>query len=251
MSASESDQVPSGPHHQSGGHTFFHTGSTYHEITSKNPNGPHNKNMSTICTSYSMWRFYSIPAFLTAAYALNFLLGIYKIGDAVTIDRIRSSVFGNGHILGGLVAIILGPFQFIPALRNRKPSVHVWIGRVYVGGVVLGGISAFKVSFTSICRPLGQYGFALLASAWLVTAAKGMSAIWAGRVTLHRQWMTRNFALTYAAVMLRWQLLLYVALGMEIEPALSLTGFSCWIPNLIFIEWWMRYGPGRAECIMK
>jgi uncharacterized membrane protein len=229
-----------------GSHTFSHVRNNNRKTFSKNPDGTYDKNMSKAGTSHFKWRLLSIPAFLTAAYAFNFLLGIYPIGDMITIDRIRSTLFGMGHVLGGLIAIVLGPFQFIPALRSRKPRVHVWVGRVYVGGVMLGGISAFRVSFTSMCRPLGQYGFALLASAWLITAAKGMSEIWAGRVTLHRQWMTRNFALTYAAVMLRWQLILYVALGMDIEPALSLTGYTCWIPNLIFIEWWIRYGPGRS-----
>lgn len=52
--------------------------------------------------------------------------------------------------------------------------------------------------------------------------------------------MARNFSLTYAAVMLRWQLPLFVSFGMEIEPALTLTGFTSWIPNMIFAEWWIR-----------
>ncbi|KAI0176863.1 hypothetical protein BJ166DRAFT_505562 [Pestalotiopsis sp. NC0098] len=186
------------------------------------------------------WMYLSVPAFLAAAYALNFLLDIYRVGDSAIIDRIRSSIFGLSHVVGGLTAMFLGPFQFLGSLRRKSPEVHRWVGRVYNGGILIGSVNAFYVSFTSLCRPLGQYAFAFLGFIWLVTAALGMKAIWAGQVVQHRDWMARNFSLTYAAVMLRWQLPLFIALGMETEPALTLTGFTSWIPNLIWAEWWIR-----------
>ncbi|KAH7127519.1 hypothetical protein EDB81DRAFT_809444 [Dactylonectria macrodidyma] len=186
------------------------------------------------------WPLLSIPAFFVAAYALNFLLDVVRLGDPAIIERIRASIFGVGHIVGGLTAIALGPFQFLAGIRRRVPKVHRWIGRVYMAGIILGGINTLHVSFTSICRPLGQYAFAFLGIIWMGTAAQGMYTIWAGEVLQHRDWMARNFALTYAAVMLRWQLPLFIAMGMETEPALTLTGFTSWIPNLLFVEWWIR-----------
>ena len=218
-----------------------------HTNSRNHPGNAQARKMSLERSLNSRWRWFSVPAFITAAYALNASLGFIQLGDTAMLDRIRSSYFGSSHMMGGLIAIALGPFQFITSLRKRNPLLHVWAGRIYTGAVMVSGISAFRVSFTSMCRPLGQYGFALLASAWLITAAKGMGEIWAGRITLHRQWMARNFALTYAAVMLRWQLMLYVALGLKIEPALSLTGWTCWIPNLIFIEWQIRCNPSILE----
>ncbi|ETS75773.1 hypothetical protein PFICI_12717 [Pestalotiopsis fici W106-1] len=194
------------------------------------------------------WWLLSVPAFLIAAYAANFLIDVYRVGDSAIIDRIRSSLFGISHIVGGLTAMLLGPFQFLASIRRKYPKVHRWIGRLYALGILMGGINAFYVSFTSLCRPLGQYAFAFLGLIWLATAAMGMSTIWSGQVAQHRNWMARNFSLTYAAVMLRWQLPLFISLGMETEPALTLTGFTSWIPNLIFAEWWIiRQTPKRAS----
>lgn len=188
----------------------------------------------------NQWWLLSLPAFLIAAYAVNFLLDVHRVGDSAIIDRIRSSLFGVSHIVGGLTATLLGPFQFLSSVRRKYPKVHQWIGRVYNFGILIGGLNAFYVSFTSLCRPLGQYAFAFLGLIWLATAAMGMSMIWSGQVAKHRNWMARNFSLTYAAVMLRWQLPLFISLGLETEPALTLTGFTSWIPNIIFAEWWIK-----------
>ena len=75
---------------------------------------------------------------------------------------------------------------------------------------------------------------------WLVTIVVGMDAIWKGNVAKHRAWLMRNFALTYAAVSLRPQLAAMILSGVEFELALNITAFSSWIPNLIFVEWWLR-----------
>jgi uncharacterized membrane protein len=186
------------------------------------------------------WWLLSLPAFLIAFYAANFLLDLHRVGDSAIIDRIRSSLFGVSHIVGGLTTMLLGPFQFLSSVRRKYPKVHQCIGRVYNIGILIGGLNAFYVSFTSLCRPMGQYAFAFLGLIWLATAAMGMSMIWSGQIARHRNWMTRNFSLTYAAVMLRWQLPLFISLGLETEPALTLTGFTSWIPNIIFAEWWIK-----------
>lgn len=188
----------------------------------------------------SKWLFMALPAFLIGIYAANFILDLYRFGDPEIIDRIRASAAGVSHVIGGGTAMLLGPFQFLASIRQHAPKIHRWIGRVYAGGILIGGVNAFYVSFTSLCRPLGQYAFAFLGFIWLVTAMLGMLAIWKGKVSQHQDWMTRNFALTYAAVMLRWQLPLLIGLGMGTEPSLTLTGFTCWIPNLVFAEWWIN-----------
>jgi uncharacterized membrane protein len=191
-------------------------------------------------TSNARWYMMAVPSFLVVIYAVNFGADIphTRFGDPEIIKRIRDSLFGNLHILSGIVATAMGPFQFIPSMRRGKASVvHRWVGRLYVAGILLGGINAFKVPFGSPCRPIGQWAFALLAAVWLATTALGMLTIWGGDVQDHKKWMTRSFACTYAAVMLRWQLPLFIHLGMGVEPALSLTGLTCWIPNLIFVEW--------------
>ena len=42
------------------------------------------------------------------------------------------------HVLGGLLAILIGPLQFWSRIRRDHIQVHRWSGRVYLAGVVVG-----------------------------------------------------------------------------------------------------------------
>ena len=89
-----------------------------------------------------------------------------------------------------------------------------------------------------------QLGFLLLALAWLVTLALAMRAIIARRVQVHRQWMVCSYALTLAAVALRLQMPLFLGLlGLEFHIAYPIIAWACWVPNLMFAQWWLRRHP--------
>ncbi|KAG7038126.1 DUF2306 domain-containing protein [Colletotrichum scovillei] len=182
------------------------------------------------------WWLMAIPSFIISAYGAAFFTGNTP-GDSRIKARIIGSLGGVIHIGGSLVAMGLGPFQFLPQLRQRYIQIHRWLGWVYVLAVTTGGIAAFYVTFNSEALTWGKVGFGLLALGWLESARRSIVAIRSnGDVKSHQAWMTRNFALTYAAVMLRWQLPLMIAAGMEVKFALSITGYISWIPNLWFVE---------------
>ncbi|OGM49637.1 hypothetical protein ABOM_001853 [Aspergillus bombycis] len=190
------------------------------------------------------WRIMAVAAILTAAYAFYFIVGTPP-GNPLVKQRILSSLSGWSHIIGGLVSMATGPFQFL-ILYNKQPKiVHRWVGRVYVAAIAAGGIGGLSVSLDSLAYPVGDYGFAVLAIVWLVTAAFGLQAARERKWVAHQEWMLRNFALTYAAVMLRWQLPLYIFLGNSAAGALTATAFTCWIPNLVFVEWWIQRRPRK------
>ena len=53
----------------------------------------------------------------------------------------------------------------------------------------------------------------------------------------HKEWMTRSYALIFAAVMLRVQLVIFqVAFGIEEMAAYQATAWASWVPNLIIAE---------------
>ncbi|KAK1675084.1 hypothetical protein BDP55DRAFT_769026 [Colletotrichum godetiae] len=182
------------------------------------------------------WWLMAIPSFIISAYGAAFFTGNTP-GDPKIKARIISSLGGVIHIGGSLVAMGLGPFQFLPQLRQQNIQIHRWLGWVYVLAVTTGGIAAFYVTFNSEALLWGKVGFGLLALGWLETARRSIVAIRSsGDIKSHQAWMTRNFALTYAAVMLRWQLPLMIAAGMDVRFALSITGYISWMPNLWFVE---------------
>ena len=84
---------------------------------------------------------------------------------------------------------------------------------------------------------LARAGFGTLALLWMATAALALHSILRGDVPAHRRWMTRNFALTLAAVMLRLYLPASVVGGLRLDVAYPVVAWLCWVPNLVVAEW--------------
>lgn len=154
------------------------------------------------------------------------------------------------HILGGAVALIIGPLQFWRGLRTRLPRVHRWLGRTYLGAVALGGAAGLVIAPVSQAGWVGFFGFGALAVLWLVTGWRAYRAIRRRDVEGHQAWMIRNYALTYAAVTLRiWLPLMIMAPLLTGAPfdfdaafanAYAAVPFLAWLPNLVVAEWLIR-----------
>ncbi|PFG41460.1 putative membrane protein [Isoptericola jiangsuensis] len=153
------------------------------------------------------------------------------------------------HVVAGGVALLLSPVQLWPGLRRRVPAVHRWAGRVTVAAILVAGTAGIVLAPFNHAGPIGTAGFGLLGAAWVWTAWQGFRAIRAGDVAAHRRWMTRTFALTFAAVTLRlWTGLLVggQVMLLDVDPAAAfdrayaLVPFGCWVPNLVVAELWLR-----------
>ena len=128
----------------------------------------------------------------------------------------------------------LGPLQFSSRLRSRRLALHRWIGRLYLGaGVLIGGGAGFYMALHAFGGLAARLGFACLAVAWLYTGLRAYLAIRARNIPLHRAWMVRNFALTFAAVTLRIYVPASMAGAVAFEAAYPYIAWACWIPNLI------------------
>src|SRR6266508_3975713 len=61
--------------------------------------------------------------------------------SALNLDAgfIQHRVLTLVHIAPGLLFMLLGPLQFMPKLRARRPRFHRWCGRIFVAaGTVIG-----------------------------------------------------------------------------------------------------------------
>ena len=146
------------------------------------------------------------------------------------------------HVAASLVALALGPWQFIPALRRRK-ALHRGLGFVYFLAVFIGGISGLFTAFIAQGGMISQIGFVTLAELWIVTAILALMAIKRGDYRSHEAWAIRSFALTFAAVTIRLQLGVGFAAGQRFEDFYWMLSWTCWIPNLIVAEWLIRRRP--------
>ncbi|NUM43357.1 MAG: DUF2306 domain-containing protein [Anaerolineales bacterium] len=154
------------------------------------------------------------------------------------------------HIVGGVLALSLGPFQFLSKLRNKYPIIHRWMGRLYLVGILLGGTAGLYMSMFAYSGIVASVGFASLAILWLATGVMAYRTIRARDTEAHRRWMIRNFALTFAAVTLRLEMAPLSMLFGE-ETGYAFTAWTCWTINLLvaegMIRGWFRRGGARAK----
>jgi uncharacterized membrane protein len=139
------------------------------------------------------------------------------------------------HVAGAVVALLLGPWQFVAGLRNRYLHVHRWLGRIYLIAVLIGGIGALVMAPVSLGGMPAHVGFGMLGGLWLLTGAFAYREIRRGNIRAHQQWMIRNYSLTFAAVTLRlWGPLFYI----HIDPieAYKTVAWLGWVPNLMVAE---------------
>jgi uncharacterized membrane protein len=187
---------------------------------------------------------YSVLVFLCLAVALYASL-YYLPASWVEVEGMRLLTNGFGPTLLALhagaasFAIVLGPIQFLPGLRRRRPRVHHLIGRLYVTGCFLGGLSGLGLAIGSTSGPLVTIGFGSMAIAWLYTTFRGIRAAIAGQFEIHRRWMVRSLAVTLAAVSLRIFLPVMLIAGVESSLAYLVISYACWIPNLVLAEIWL------------
>ena len=153
------------------------------------------------------------------------------------------------HIVGGVLALGFGPFQFLHRIRTRRPQVHRWIGRLYLIGILLGGTAGLYMAFYAYAGAAASLGFATLAILWLITGFMAYRTIRVGNTAAHRQWMIRNFALTFAAVTLRLEMP-FLTMFFGETTGYEIVAWSCWIPNLLVVEGvlqsWLRLPKTRA-----
>ncbi|MNI25179.1 hypothetical protein D3C73_788180 [compost metagenome] len=143
------------------------------------------------------------------------------------------------HIITAIVAISIGWLQFISKLRAKSTRFHKMIGRIYSGCVVLSGLSGIYLSFYATGGLISSIGFFLLSLSWLYTLIRGIRAISVNKDRIaHQKWMTRNYALTFAAVTLRIYLPVSMLIfGLEyFNEYYRVIAWLCWIPNWIVAE---------------
>lgn len=142
------------------------------------------------------------------------------------------------HIIGAMIAIIIGPFQFLDGIRKGGwLNVHRWLGRIYLLSVLFGGLGGLYMAQFAHGGIISSLGFASLGILWLYSGLMAYIHIRRKDIETHRAWMTRNYALTFAGVMLRLWNPLFGVLGIDFTTGYIVVAWLCWVPNLIVAQW--------------
>lgn len=157
-------------------------------------------------------------------------------------DELAPSLHAHGfaltlHIVGAIVTLVVGPFQFLTRLRNRHLRVHRILGRLYLLGVLAGGLGGlYYLAAFSYGGLTTHVAFGSLAVVWLATGVLAYRMARTRQIVEHRRWMIRNFALTFAAVTLRLWLPGLEISGVSFDIAYPIVAWLCWVLNLAVAE---------------
>jgi len=147
------------------------------------------------------------------------------------------------HGIMAACAILLGPMQFSDRLRQRYAKFHRVVGRFYVAGVFIGAPLGFYIQYYQ--ERMGgarSFSFAAFTDAaiWMLTTAIALYFILKGKVQLHRQWMTRSFAV--AIVFLEVRVVLGVTGWERLGQSVSETVvWMCVAFSLLFADFVLQW----------
>jgi Predicted membrane protein (DUF2306) len=141
-----------------------------------------------------------VAIYFFSNYAFRYFVGFKNSGFG-------DSFFNNQfwvmmHMVGGTLALLLGPVQFWKYLRTNFVRIHRSIGKLYILGSFLAGISGLSLSLVSHCRPC-RISLFILAALLLITTSFAWYSILKRNTKLHRQFMIRSYVCIFSFVAVR------------------------------------------------
>lgn len=124
----------------------------------------------------------------------------------------RSKIFGDSlfnnhiwfyaHLVGGTLALFIGPVQFWKIVRDRYINFHRLMGKIYIVSCFLVGLSALRLSWQSLCVPC-RISLFINGALLLLSVGAAWYTIKQRNVKAHRQFMVRSYVLLLAFVFVR------------------------------------------------
>jgi uncharacterized membrane protein len=190
----------------------------------------------------ALWYLLALFAFVNALEALRYLLPHVPFPsplDNFSQRRIALSL----HALGGAIALLAGPLQFVPRFRESNWNRHRLLGWIYCGAVLLGWCASVWIAPHAQTGWVAASGFLTLGAAWIVTTGLAVRFILRGDAITHRRWMIRSYALTAAAITLRMYLPVSTVFHWPFSTAYPAIAWLCWIPNALAAEVYLHFVP--------
>jgi uncharacterized membrane protein len=130
------------------------------------------------------------------------------------------------HVICGIVATLIGPFQFIARFRTRYPQLHRNMGKTYLGAIVISTFVSFYLVSTAQLGVAYATGLAMLGIVWLGTSLMAWASIVKGNVRMHREWMIKSYVLTLSFIGFR-----------SVEDLLTKMNISNFVDRKILMAW--------------
>lgn len=199
----------------------------------------------TVWVSAAMFGLY-----ILAFYAGAIIDGAMAKWNGVLPDLYRAdrplATMGIGlHFAAGGIILALGCIQLVPTIRGRLPSVHRWLGRIYVTAAICAGIGglAFILASGTIGGVVMDIGFGLYGVLMVLAAVQAIRFARARNFEAHRAWALRLFALAIGSWLYRMDYGFWMLLADGAGTTRDFRGtfdrvmaFFFYVPNLLIVE---------------
>jgi uncharacterized membrane protein len=200
----------------------------------------------------TIWR--AAIVLLTLEIAIVSVLKYFTTSFEPPPPPVLANAFANPfltiHVVSGVVALLVGPIQFVRGIRTRRPSLHRATGLTYVAACAIAAPAGFMLAIGTTAGPVAAVGFAIPAVLLPIFTGLGLLAALGRRLGEHREWMIRSYALVATAITLRLMLPASNFLGFDFLPAYQLISWLGWTTNLVLAEYVIRRtrgSPLRAD----
>ena len=111
-----------------------------------------------------------------------------------------------GHISGGILALILGPFQFVAILRGKFARLCKWTEYIYLAGIIISSICSIYLAWNMGIKIHWTWALSsqVLSFVWIVTALMTYRAFLNKRTQQHKEWLIRSYLVTLVFIAFRW-----------------------------------------------
>ncbi|MCH6259223.1 DUF2306 domain-containing protein [Puniceicoccaceae bacterium K14] len=146
------------------------------------------------------------------------------------------------HLLGSIPYCVIGILQFLPTVRNAYPVWHRRSGRILIVLGLLSAVSGLWMTHfygfpEELQGPLLYWVRIFVGTGMIVSIALGLSAVLKKKISEHKKWMLRAYALgqgagTQVFVALPWILTVGEPSGLTRDILMTLA----WVINLFVVQ---------------
>jgi uncharacterized membrane protein len=147
------------------------------------------------------------------------------------------------HGIFGAIVLLFAPLQFSDRLRQRFTKAHRVMGRVYVlGAFVLAPLGAYIQYYQERFGAPRSFTVLTIVDALMLIGATALAGLFAykRKIALHRQWVTRSYAIALVFIAGRFVLGVtgWEVLGVEIAQAIIWSCLALSVPLAdVAIHW--------------
>ena len=216
--------------------------------------------VATVWISALLFGLYILAFYAAALYEGN-LVRWNKVLPGLYTQGSTTSITGIGlHFAAGGIILVLGSIQLISSIRIRYPSIHRWIGRLYVLSSLLAAIGGllFIIVKGTIGGLVMNIGFSLYGLLTLISAIETYRHAAAGRLEKHRAWALRLYALAIGSWLYRMDYGFWLLLSDGLGHSDNFRGtfdrvmsFFFYIPNLLMGEAFIRVRNYKTTALLN